>query len=63
MRAWLALALLAVVGCSFDSPEVQTIENSCANDVNCPTGVCELGDRPGIILWREHPRHRPPSDP
>ena len=41
MRAWLALALLAVVGCSFDSPEVQTIENSCANDVNCPTGVCD----------------------
>ena len=42
MRAWLALALLAVVGCSFDSPEVQTIENSCANDVNCPTNsVCD----------------------
>jgi hypothetical protein len=41
MRAWLALALLAVVGCSFDSSEVQTIENSCANDVNCPTGVCD----------------------
>jgi len=41
MTAWLALALLAVAGCSFDSPEVQTIENSCANDVNCPTGVCD----------------------
>ncbi|MBW2375746.1 MAG: carboxypeptidase regulatory-like domain-containing protein [Deltaproteobacteria bacterium] len=41
MRAWSALALLAVAGCSFDSPEVQTIENSCANDVNCPTGVCD----------------------
>jgi hypothetical protein len=41
MRAWLVGALLAVAGCSFGSPEVQTIENSCANDAGCPAGVCD----------------------
>ena len=41
MRAWLMLALFAVTGCSFESPEVQTIENSCADDASCPVGVCD----------------------
>jgi len=41
MRAWLVWALLAVAGCSFGSPEAQTIENSCASDAGCPTGVCD----------------------
>ena len=38
MRACLVLALFLAAGCSFESPEVQTIENSCANDASCPTG-------------------------
>jgi hypothetical protein len=37
----LALVLVVLVGCSFDSPEVQTIENSCANDASCPAGSCD----------------------
>ncbi len=41
MRARLALALVAVVGCDFGSPEVQTLDNSCTNDAICPVGVCE----------------------
>jgi hypothetical protein len=41
MRPWLALALIVVAGCSFDSSEVETIENSCANDASCPQGVCD----------------------
>ena len=41
MRSRLALALVALVGCSFDSLEVQTIENSCANDASCPAGSCD----------------------
>jgi hypothetical protein len=41
MRAWLVWALLAATGCSFGSSEVQTIENSCANDAGCPAGVCD----------------------
>ena len=41
MRSRLALALVVLVGCSFDSPEVQTIENSCANDASCPAGSCD----------------------
>ena len=41
MRPSLVLALFLAAGCSFESPEVQTIENSCANDASCPTGVCD----------------------
>ena len=41
MRSRLALALVALVGCSFASPDVATIENSCANDASCPVGVCD----------------------
>ena len=41
MRSRLALALVVLVGCSFDSPEVQTIDNSCANDGSCPAGSCD----------------------
>ena len=40
MKAWLAMAIVALVGCSFDSPETQTIENSCSNDASCSQGVC-----------------------
>jgi hypothetical protein len=41
MRLWLVLTLVALVGCSFASPEVQTIENSCVSDAGCPLGVCD----------------------
>ena len=41
MKAWRVLALFAVVGCSFASPDVATIENLCANDASCPVGVCD----------------------
>jgi len=41
MKPWLAWALVVLVGCSFDSPEVQTIENSCTNDASCPAGSCD----------------------
>ncbi len=41
MRRWLAVALVALVGCSFASPEVQTIENFCAGDADCVAGVCD----------------------
>ena len=41
MRTRWVLALVAVVGCDFGSPEAQTLDNSCANDASCPTGVCE----------------------
>ncbi|MBW2718522.1 MAG: hypothetical protein JRD94_08185 [Deltaproteobacteria bacterium] len=41
MRSRWVLALVAVVGCNFGSPEAQTIDNSCANDASCPVGVCD----------------------
>jgi len=41
MRTWFMSALLLVAGCSFGESEFQTIENSCANDVDCVEGVCD----------------------
>lgn len=38
--AWLLL-LVTMAGCNFGSSEVQTIDNSCADDSSCPTGVCD----------------------
>ena len=40
MKAWLVMGIVVLVGCSFDSPETQTIENSCSNDASCSQGVC-----------------------
>ena len=40
MRLRLAWVLVTLVGCSFGSSEVQTIENSCADDAGCPAGSC-----------------------
>lgn len=41
MKRLALLALLALVGCSFDSESVRTIDNSCANDSGCSEGVCD----------------------
>lgn len=41
MRSWWLLALVAFVGCSFDSGAVLTIENSCDSDASCDKGVCD----------------------
>ena len=41
MRAPWAWVLVILVGCSFESAGLPTIENSCANDASCPVGVCE----------------------
>jgi hypothetical protein len=41
MKVRWVLVLVAVVGCSFGSPEVQTIDNSCTDDASCPAGVCD----------------------
>jgi hypothetical protein len=40
MRLRFAWVLVTLVGCSFGSSEVQTIENSCADDAGCPAGSC-----------------------
>ena len=41
MRPWHLLALVGLVGCSFDSATVATIDNSCAGDGSCSQGVCD----------------------
>jgi hypothetical protein len=41
MKLWFVLALVVLVGCSFASPEVQTIENFCVSDAGCSAGVCD----------------------
>lgn len=41
MRVWWVLALVAVVGCSFGSAEVPTIDNSCVDDADCEEGICD----------------------
>lgn len=35
------LALVLVLGCSFDSGTVPTIDNSCSSDSGCSEGVCD----------------------
>jgi len=41
MRASFILTLLVAAGCNFGESELQTIENSCANDADCAEGVCD----------------------
>jgi len=41
MRAWPLSALVMIMGCSFDSAKVVTIENSCADNAGCSQGVCD----------------------
>jgi len=41
MKLWCVLALVVLVGCSFASLEVPTIENVCVGDAGCAAGVCE----------------------
>lgn len=43
MRAWCLLALVGLVGCSFESATVATIDNSCADGASCSQGVCSQG--------------------
>lgn len=43
MRAYLLPILVLVGGCSFGAAEVQTVNNFCANDSDCPSGICEDG--------------------
>ncbi len=40
MRIWLTLTLVVVLGCNFDSSPIQTIDNGCASDADCPVGAC-----------------------
>jgi len=41
MRPWPLLALVVLIGCSFASATVATIDNSCAGDASCAQGVCD----------------------
>ena len=41
MKLRLALVLFALGGCSFESSDVQMIENSCGDDASCPAGTCD----------------------
>ncbi|MGB3052821.1 MAG: carboxypeptidase-like regulatory domain-containing protein [Polyangiales bacterium] len=41
MRPWSLWALVVLIGCSFDSETVATIDNSCAGDASCLQGVCD----------------------
>jgi len=41
MKPWRPLVLLVLVGCSFDSATVATIDNSCAGNAGCAQGVCD----------------------
>lgn len=41
MRVWSLLALVVILGCSFDSATIATIDNSCAGDAGCSQGVCD----------------------
>jgi len=41
MRACFILMLLVAAGCNFGESELQTIENSCANNADCVEGVCD----------------------
>ncbi len=41
MRVWPLSALVVIIGCSFDSATVVTIDNSCAGDASCSEGVCD----------------------
>lgn len=43
MRKWATVVFLVVAGCSFNSSNPQTIENSCVDDASCPVGVCDRG--------------------
>jgi hypothetical protein len=41
MRPWPLSVLVVLIGCSFDSATVETIDNSCAGDASCSQGVCD----------------------
>jgi len=41
MRVWPLFALVMIIGCSFDSATVATIDNSCAGNASCAQGVCD----------------------
>ncbi|MDH3655305.1 MAG: carboxypeptidase-like regulatory domain-containing protein [Myxococcales bacterium] len=41
MRPRPLLALVVLIGCSFDSATVTTIDNSCAGNASCAQGVCD----------------------
>jgi len=41
MRVWSLLVLVVIMGCSFDTAMVATIDNSCAGDAGCSQGVCD----------------------
>ncbi len=41
MRIWPLSALVVIMGCSFDSATVVTIDNTCAGDAGCSQGVCD----------------------
>lgn len=41
MKMRWVLLLVAVAGCNFGSSEGLTIDNSCASDSGCPSGICD----------------------
>ena len=41
MRPWPLSVLVVLIGCSFDSATVATIDNSCAGNASCSQGVCD----------------------
>jgi hypothetical protein len=41
MKVWPLSALVMIMGCSFDSATVVTIDNSCGGNASCAQGVCD----------------------
>ena len=41
MKPWPLSVLVVLIGCSFDSATVATIDNSCAGNASCSQGVCD----------------------
>ena len=41
MRPWPLSVLVVLIGCSFDSATVATVDNSCAGNASCSQGVCD----------------------